>query len=114
YAGALEKRADGIFRHVAKKFNVVQVAALLRERTQISRRFRVVHAANQQLHVGDLLGSNVEGLNHGLKPLVSSPFTKSQNSMSRITSLREGRVLWLSREDAVFADINDSAPILFP
>lgn len=73
----------------------------------------MVPSAHDEPCVWQFLSHSFESLDHELKPLVCSPFSKCENAVLRIASPGKIRVFRSGRENAVRAQVDIVAPIFF-
>lgn len=108
----LKQICQPLLRNVSTKVDARVAGVLLLHRFDIAVCLRMIPPSDDELHVGELFCNQVEGLHHQFEFFVGSPFSKSKNAVSRISSAREVGEFGPARQDAVRAQMNIVPPVL--
>ena len=106
HTGTLEQIGQCIFRNVSAEFDARIAGTPLFHRVDITARLRMISACDDQLHIGQLLGDQVESLDHQFESFVGAPFSKSENAMDRISAPCEIGEFRPARQNAMRAQMN--------
>jgi hypothetical protein len=109
---ALEQIRQSVFGNVSAEFNSWVAGALTLYGFDVSMGLGMIAAGDDQFRLRHLTGDEIERLNHQFKTLVSSPFSKGENSVERISASREIGKLGAAGKNAVRAKMNVIAPVL--
>src|SRR5260370_14701584 len=113
YRGALEQLWNVLFRDVSCEPDLAPGAEFILHGLQISRRFGVVGACDNEPRLRNLLQNRVKGFENGLQPFVSAPFSKCEDAMFRVPTQRQIRIFRPRGKNAMPSHIDRTASIFF-
>ncbi len=99
--------------NVAGEFNSGIPFPLFFQRFDITAGMGMIASSDDELSVGNLLGDDVEGIDHHFQAFISPPFAEGENSMFGIAASRKVRRLRSLRQDAVRSHMHVVAAIFF-
>jgi hypothetical protein len=99
--------------HVARKLDLWIPRTLFPHRFHIARSLRMIATGNYQLRIRQGFYNDVECLDHEFEPLVSSPFSESQDAMLGIAAPGKIRILRSARQHAMGSHVNILAAVFF-
>src|SRR5260370_26105264 len=98
---------------IPQLFQSSTVAEFILHGLQISRRFGVVGACDNEPRLRNLLQNRVKGFENGLQPFVSAPFSKCEDAMFRVPTQRQIRIFRARGKNAMSSHIDRTASIFF-